>query len=344
MNIAGRLVGPGNPCFVIAEIAQAHDGSLGAAHAYVDAAARAGADAVKFQTHLADQESSPAEPWRVPFSRQDASRFDYWRRMEFSREQWAGLAAHARERGLVFLSSAFSEAAVDLLEALDLPAWKVGSGEVTNHRLLRRMSRGGRPVLLSSGMSDWNDLDHAVAVVRQTGAPLAVFQCTSAYPCPPERVGLNLLAELRDRYGVPVGLSDHSARVETGLAARTLGADLLEVHLVFSRECFGPDTPSSLTVDELARLVSGVRYLEAVLRSPVDKAALARELAPLRATFGKSVATVRALPAGHVLGPDDVGLRKPGTGLPPARLEEVIGRTLQVEVPALHLLQESDLV
>ena len=230
LQIEGRSVGPGAPCLVVAEVAQAHDGSLGTAHAYIDAVARSGADAVKFQTHIAAAESTATEPFRVRFSPQDATRYDYWRRLEFTAQQWRGLADHARQQGLIFLSTPFSFAAVDLLAELEMPAWKVGSGEVTNLPLLDRLAATGRPVLLSSGMASWRDLDEAVGVLRAQGAGLAVLQCTSAYPCPPERVGLNLLEELRTRYGCPVGFSDHSGTIYAGLAAAALGANLLEVH------------------------------------------------------------------------------------------------------------------
>jgi N-acetylneuraminate synthase len=327
---------------VVAEVAQAHDGSLGAAHAYVDAAARAGADAVKFQTHIADAESTPHEAFRVAFSRQDRTRYDYWKRMEFTPEQWAGLAEHARERGLVFLSSAFSEAAVDLLDPL-VPAWKVGAGEVTNLPMLGKMARTGKPVWLSSGLSSWADLDGAVAHVRGHGAAVAVLQCTTAYPCPPEKLGLNVLADLRARYACPVGLSDHSARVAAGIAAATLGANLLEVHVVFSRECFGPDTVASLTIDELRALVDGVRFVETALANPVDKDAAAESLGDLKRLFGKSVVAAHDLVAGTVLAASDLASKKPGTGIPAAEIDRVVGRTLRRDVARDTLLSEDDL-
>ncbi|MDQ7011967.1 MAG: N-acetylneuraminate synthase family protein, partial [Mariprofundaceae bacterium] len=269
--IAGREIGPGAPCFVIGEVAQAHDGSLGMAHAFIDAIAEAGADAVKFQTHIAAEESSPLEPWRVKFSPQDETRYDYWKRMEFTAEQWAGLAQHARERGLVFLSSPFSEAAVDLLEKLDMPAWKVASGETNNPILLERMAATGKPILLSTGMSALDEIDRVTAWIQAQGVPLAIFQCTSRYPSPPETIGLNMLSVFRQRYGVPVGLSDHSACIYAGLAAATLGANLLEVHVTLSREAFGPDVVASLTTAELRQLVEGVRFIEQTLKHPVDK-------------------------------------------------------------------------
>ena len=330
-------------CAVIAEIGQNHDGSLGAAHAYIDAVARAGADAVKFQTHIASAESTPAEPWRVKFSLQDATRYDYWKRMEFTEEQWRGLARHAGERGLAFLSSPFSVEAAELLERVGVPAWKVGAGEITNLPLIERLARTGKPVLLSSGLASWKDLDAAVAAVRRQHAPVAVFQCTTSYPCPPERLGLNLIAEMRARYRCPAGLSDHSGTVYAGLAAAALGADLIEVHVTFSRECFGPDVPASLTTAELADLVRGVRFIRTALAHPVDKDSAFADVSELRAIFGKSVVAARDLSPGSQLTAADLTLRKPGTGIPPSRLGELVDRTLRRPVAAGALLSEEDL-
>ena len=340
-SIGARRVGPGEPCFIVAEVAQAHDGSLGTAHAFVDAAADAGADAVKFQTHIASAESTPGEPFRVKFSRQDASRYDYWTRMELSEEHWRGLADHCRERGVEFLSSPFSFAAVDLLERIGVPAWKVGAGETSNLPMLERLKATGKPVMLSSGMSDWSELDAATNVLRE-GVPFAIYQCTTAYPCPPERLGLNVLAELRQRYGCPVGLSDHSGTIYAGLAAAALGASLLEVHITLSRRAFGPDVPASVTIEELCDLVKGARFIERALSNPVDKGAAAAELGHARSLFTKSVVLARDLPAGHVLVRDDLDLRKPGTGIPAAALSTVVGRRLNQPRPALHFLKESD--
>jgi N-acetylneuraminate synthase len=330
-------------CAVIAEIGQAHDGSLGTAHAYIDAVAKAGAFAVKFQTHIADAESSPLEPWRVKFSHQDKTRQDYWRRMEFSPEAWAGLFTHAREKGMVCLSSPFSFAAVDLLESLDMPAWKIPSGEITNIPLLERVAKTGKPVLLSSGMSSWDDLGRAAAIVRSAGAPLAIFQCATRYPCPPESWGLNLLAEMRRRCNCPVGLSDHSGAIYAGIAAAALGARMVEVHVVFSKECFGPDTPASVTTAELALLVEGTRAVSKALANPVDKDAEALGLSEMRRVFGKSVVLVRDCPAGHSLVREDVDFRKPGTGIPSARLAGVLGKTLKAPQKAGHFLSMEDL-
>ena len=215
-EIQGRSVGQDRPCLVIGEVAQSHDGSLGMAHSFIDAIANAGADAIKFQTHIAQAESTPSEPWRVKFSKQDVSRFEYWDRMSFPEEQWQGLAQHAQERGLIFLSSPFSVEAIDLLIRVGMPAWKVASGEVANLQMLDRMSRTGMPVIFSSGMSPLQELDNSVAYVRERGVPVAVLQCTTAYPCPPEKIGLNMIPFFREHYDCPVGLSDHSSTIYAG--------------------------------------------------------------------------------------------------------------------------------
>lgn len=341
-DLGGRGVGVGRPCLVVAEVAQAHDGSLGLAHAFIDAAAAAGADAVKFQTHIAEAESTRAEPFRVRFSRQDETRFDYWRRMSFSEEQWHGLAEHARDVGVIFFSSPFSLEAVDLLERVGVPAWKVGSGETTNAMLLDRMAATRLPVLLSSGMSSWSELDAAVERVTSAGSPVAVLQCTTEYPVAADRVGLNLIAELTERYGCPVGLSDHSGTIFPSLAAVALGASLIEVHLTLSRGMFGPDVPASVTPDELRQLVDGVAFVDVALANPLDKDAVAAGLDETKRIFGRSVALRAPLPSGTVLGVDDLTLKKPGTGIAPELLPTLVGRRLVRDVGADELLAESD--
>jgi N,N'-diacetyllegionaminate synthase len=330
-------------CLVIGEVALTHDGSLGLAHAFVDAIAAAGADAVKFQTHIASAESTPAEPFRVKFSRQDASRYDYWKRMEFTEEQWRGLAEHCRERGVLFIASPFSLEAVELLERVGQPLWKVASGEVSNTRLLDRILDTGRPVVLSTGMSPLAETDAAVARVKARQVAVGVLQCTTAYPCPPERVGLNLLPVYRERYGCWVGLSDHSATIYPGLAGATIGMDILELHVALSREMFGPDVVASVTTAELRQLVDGIRFIERMRAHPLDKDASARDTEPLRRLFTRSLVAREALAAGTVLQEAHLAIKKPGTGLAPSRMGELIGRRLARAVAADHVLTTDDI-
>lgn len=329
--------------WIIAEIAQAHDGSLGMAHAYIDAVAKAGAKAVKFQTHMAEHESMLDEPWRVKFSLQDETRYEYWKRMEFTDEQWHGLKRHADEKGLLFLSSPFSPAAVDLLSRIGVAAWKVASGEVNNLPMLDQMIATGLPILLSSGMSNWQELDQAVKRIQEANCPLTVFQCTTAYPCPPELVGLNLISVLRQRYKCAVGLSDHSGTIYAGLAATTIGIEALEVHVTFHREMFGPDVPASLTISEFQQLVEGIHFIEKMKNAPVDKEYVAQEMQPLHQLFTKSLVITQSLPAGTILSSEHLTGKKPGYGIAVSRLSEILGKRLKTAVQANHRLREEDI-
>jgi N-acetylneuraminate synthase len=342
-KIGNKPVGRGKPCLIIAEIAQAHDGSLGMAHAFIDAVSAAGADAIKFQTHIAAAESTPQEPWRVIFSAQDTTRYDYWKRMEFTGEQWQGLKHHADERGLIFLSSPFSLEAVDLLSQVGVAAWKVPSGETSNTPMLDQMLATGLPILLSTGMSNLAEIDEAVDRIKNNDVPLAILQCTTAYPCPPEKVGINIISDFRERFKCAVGLSDHSGTIYPGLAAAAFGIQLLEVHVTFSRAMFGPDVPASITMDELSKLVEGIRFIEKMMANPVDKEAIAGEFNGLRDVFTKSVVARKNLKAGTLLKADDLSLKKPGTGIPASRLPEIIGRRLKRPLTADTLISEKDL-
>lgn len=328
---------------VIAEVGQAHDGSLGLAHAFVDAIAKAGADAVKFQTHIARAESTPDEPWRIRFSHQDRSRYDYWKRMEFTEDQWRALRTHASDRGIQFGSSPFSLEAAELLKRVGVDFWKVASGEISNRPLLHCMAVTGVPILLSTGMSPLHEVDDAMRFLKGFSAPVTVLQCTSAYPCPPEQIGLNVIPLFRDRYGCAAGLSDHSGSIYPGLAAAAIGIDVLEVHVTLSRDMPGPDVPASVTTDQLRQLIEGIRVVERIIDHPVDKDAMAEQMKPLRHMFMKSVVASVDLPAGTRLAEHHVAFKKPGTGIPAERVTEVIGRTLRRAVPADTLLSESDL-
>ena len=343
MTVAGRPIGPGHPAFVIAEVAQAHDGSLGLAHSFIDAAASAGADAVKFQTHIAAAESTLDEPFRIRFTSQDDTRYAYWRRMEFTAEQWAELAAHAAERKLVFLSSVFSLEATQLLSRLGVAAWKIASGELGSTAMLDAMAASGAPFIMSTGMSTWAEIESTAAYLRTLSRPLAVLQCTSKYPTSLQDVGLNVIHELRERLGCPVGLSDHSGSVFPPLAALAQGADVLEVHLAFDRSMFGPDAKASLTVAELRQVVAARDAFAAIAVHPVDKDAAAADAAPMRSLFMRSVAPVRELPAGAVLTRDMLALKKPGTGIPAADLPKLVGQKLKRDVLPNRLLKWDDI-
>jgi N,N'-diacetyllegionaminate synthase len=343
MNIHNHTLGQGNPAFIIAETAQAHDGSLGTAHAYIDAVAGAGVDAVKFQTHIAAAESTLDEPFRVKFSRQDRTRYEYWQRMEFTFEQWRGLADHARDRGLVFLSSPFSVQAVEMLEKIGMPAWKIGSGETVSGDIFDAVLKTQKPVLLSTGMSTYGEIDALVNKMKSSGIPYALFQCTSRYPVELSDVGLNVIQEMKERYGCPAGLSDHSGSVFPALAAMARGADLIEAHVVFDKRMFGPDTPASLTVEDFKLLVQARDAFHAMTSNPVHKDHVAESMHQMRSMFGKSLGIIRDLPAGTVLTDNLLTLKKPGTGIPLDQKSTVTGKILKKDVSSKKLLRWEDL-
>jgi len=343
IEIAGRQVGGGAAAYLIAEVAQAHDGSLGLAHRFIDAAKEAGADAVKFQTHFADEESTLDEQFRVNFSKQDETRFAYWKRMEFTDEQWTALAGHAREIGIGFLSSAFSHRAVDLLERLGMPAWKIASGEATSDALLDRVAATGLPVLMSTGMSGYDEIETTLGRLQWAGAPVAVLQCTSRYPTSLEEVGLNVIGELRARFACPVGLSDHSGVVFPAILALAKGADLIEAHITLNRRMFGPDVSSSLTVEEFAEVREARDAFQTMEAHPVDKDAMALALADMRQLFQKSVAVVHPLAEGTLLTRDMLTAKKPAKGIPANQIDVLVGKRLKRSATPDRILYWEDI-
>lgn len=343
INVGGRAIGEAYPPLVIAEVGQNHDGSLGLAHSYVDAVADAGCDAVKFQTHIAVAESSVEDQFRVPFSWQDGSRFDYWKRMEFTEEQWHGLARHAQERGLIFLSSPFSVQAVELLHRIGVPAWKIGSGELCSEDLLAAVQATGSPILLSTGMSSWREITVGANSLSACGYPFGIFQCTSVYPTPHSQVGLNVVTQMRERFDCPIGLSDHSGEIFASLAAMVLGASMVEVHVTFDKRMFGPDMSSSLSLDDVALLIRGRDAVFQMRECEVDKDAMAVELSDMKRLFEKSLSPKRPLKAGDILTEEVLTSRKPGTGIPVADRGKVIGRRLIRDVDVSQLLTMDDL-
>ena len=332
----------GAPCTVIAEVAQAHDGSVGMAHAFIDEAAECGADAIKFQTHIAAAESTIHEPWRKAFSSQDKTRLDYWRRMEFKETEWSKLKTHATDRGLLFLSSPFSLEAMRLLERIGVAGWKIASGEISSFTILDAMLATNLPLIVSTGMSSFDEIDETFERIKAAESRVALLQCTTAYPCAPDLVGLNVIDEFRERYGCAVGLSDHSATIYPGLSAATIGISVLEVHLTLSRAMFGPDVPASVTPDQLRDLVQGIRFIETMLANPVDKNHVSEDVRGLSKIFTKSVVAGDALPAGTVLKQEHLAVKKPGTGIPANDLPTLIGRRLKRALAPDDVIAYSD--
>lgn len=329
--------------YVIAEIGQAHEGSLGIAHSYIDALAETGVDAVKFQVHIADAESSIFEPFRVDFSYEDHTRYDYWKRMEFSTDQWAGLKDHCEECGLDFIPSTFSNAAVDLMEQIGTRQYKIGSGELNNFLMLHKIARTGKPIFLSSGMSSWTEIDHTIDFLKKYQNPLTLFQCTSAYPTKPDEWGLNVIADLKNRYKVRVGFSDHSGDIYAGLAATALGAEVLEFHVVFDKRMFGPDTSSSLTIDQTKMLVRGAQEISLSCNNRIDKSSNSK-FTEIKKIFEKALATNQNLKKGDSITEDVLEAKKPKQcGINAGDYIRVLGKTVNKDLKKGDFITELDI-
>lgn len=329
--------------YIIAEIGQAHEGSLGILHSYINALSHTGVNAVKFQMHIAEAESSEHEPFRVKFSLEDKTRFDYWKRMGFSLEHWKGIKQHCDDAGVDFICSPFSNLAVDWLEEIGVQQYKIGSGEVNNFLILEKIAQTGKPIILSSGMSSYEELDETAAFLKERNVDFSILQCTTAYPTQPDQYGLNVIQELKQRYHVPVGFSDHSARIETCVAASVLGAEILEFHVVFDRQLFGPDSKSSLTISETKELVAAVRNIKTALENPIDKNSI-ENFTALKQIFEKSLAINKDLPKNHILTFDDLEAKKPkGYGIDASKFRAVIGKKLTFGKNKWDFLKEEDI-
>lgn len=337
IRIGTREIGPGRPCFVIAEAGINHNGDERLAADLVAAAAEAGADAIKFQTHFPEHQMLRADATAAYVGE---SVFDLLARTAISRDGHTRLQALAREKGIVFLSTPFSREAADFLDAIGVPAFKSGSGELTHLPLQRHIARKGKPMIISTGMSTPEEIDRTVAAVREEGASFALMHCTSTYPTPFEHVQIGCIAALREKYGVPVGFSDHTLGSYMAFAAATLGANLYEKHFTTSRALPGPDQPGSMEPHELKNIVDGIRAIERA-------SGATKQIQPgeedVRRMAHHSVVSLRAIAAGETIPADAVWAKRPGTGIPARQLGDVIGRRAKAPIAKDALISWDDL-
>ena len=341
LNVAGRAVGGDSAAFLIAEAGVNHNGDMGRARELVDIAADAGADAVKFQTFdpaaLATR-SAPIADYQRRAGSDVGDQITMLERLALDDDEFAQLAAHARDRGIVFLSSPFDERSAELLDRLDVAAFKVGSGELTNVGFLRRLAGYGRPMLVSTGMGTLDEVGAAVDAVTAGGAPgLALLHCVSSYPTPVDQANLRAIATLRDAFpAVPIGYSDHCLGIDVSLAAVALGACVLERHVTTDRTLPGPAHAASLEPGELADLVVRVRAIESALGDGLKQPQSAER--NTMAVARRSLVAARDLPAGAVIAREDLAVKRPGGGLAPGLLESVVGARLARPVTIDELL------
>jgi len=334
MKLGTHKIGPGKKPFIIAEIAQSHDGSFGQAMAFIDIAADCGADAVKFQTHIADEESTIREPWRIKFSHQDKTRFAYWNRISFTKGLWIRLKKHAEKKKLVFLSSPFSEVAVNLLNDIGIVAWKVASGEVYNENLLECIESTSKPIILSSGLSNLSLCKKLIKRFQSKNIPVALLHCTTMYPTPPKEIGMNIFEDMKKdlQNNLPLGLSDHSGKIAPSIIAAYLGASIIEVHLTMHKKMFGPDVSSSLDPEGFSELVRSVNFAYRMSQSKIKKSHQLKNLKKMKNIFGRSLVFDKNLKKGYVIKKTDISYKKPGGGLSYENLKFFLGKKLKKNV------------
>lgn len=332
-EIGGRPVGRGAPCFVIAEAGANHNRDIGVARALIDAAADAGADAVKFQTYTGADLYSSRTP-QFEYLKDDRPIQEILDSVALPRDWQPQLAEYARERGILWFSSPFDRAAVDSLAELGVPALKIASFELVDLPLIRHAAATGLPLILSTGMATYGEIDDALAAVADAGGErAALLRCASLYPAPPEIINLRAMATMRDAFGVPVGLSDHTTGISIPAGGAALGMELIEKHFTLDRGMQGPDHAFAIEPDELAAMVRAIREVEAARGNGRLEGPSELERKEMYANARRSVIAARDIPAGTVISAEMLTIKRPGYGILPKHMELVVGRTARIDIP-----------
>ena len=340
IEIEGRKIGYGEPCFVIAEAGVNHNGDVELAKRLIEAAVSANADAVKFQTFKAEEvvtAGAPKAAYQMETTGADGSQLDMLKSMELSFNDFRELHSYCKQRGILFISTPFDEKSVDFLYELGSPVYKIGSGELTNWPFLKYIGRKGKPIILSTGMSYLSEVDEAVRVIRDAGcAHLVLLHCVSNYPANPADINLRAMNTMGNAFGVSVGYSDHTPGIEVAIAAVALGACIIEKHFTLDRHLRGPDHRASLEPGELANLVRGIRLVETAigygLKEPADSES------NIAAVARRSLVAACDIPAGRILMEELIAVKRPGTGLSPRMLPCLVGRTVKEDIKAGALI------
>jgi sialic acid synthase SpsE len=339
-EIAGRVIGAGEPCYVIAEAGANHNGDVAIARELIDVAADAGADAVKFQVYSGKTLYSSKTP-RFSYLEgvSEKPTQDLLEDAALPREWLGELAGHAAARGIAFFATPFDSAAVRELMEVGVPAFKIASFEIVDLELIRETAEQGRPLILSCGMTTYGEIEDALGAARKGGATdVALLRCASLYPAPAHIMNLRAMETMRAAFGVPVGLSDHTEGIAVPLGAAALGMQLLEKHFTLDRTMAGPDHPFAIEPDELRALVTGVRSVEAALGSGRLQGPSDEEAVEMYTLARRSIVAAAAIPAGAVIGRGDLTVKRPGFGIAPKHMDLVVGRTARVDI------EEDDIV
>lgn len=342
IRFAGRTIGNGEPCFIIAEAGVNHNGKFSLAKKMVDAAKKAGADAVKFQVFCAERVATEAAE-KAAYQKRATGKgkqYDMLKRLELTRWEFRKLAAHAKRKKIIFLASPFDGESVDFLGELKVPALKVASGEITNFPLLKHVAEKGKPVILSTGISNLKEVAEALEVMRRAGAKdIVLLHCVSNYPASAEDTNLRAMETMKRKFGLPVGLSDHTLGTAVSIAAVALGACMIEKHFTLNRCLPGPDHKASLEADEFAKMVTRIRDVEKALGDGIKKPTKS-EIA-IRKFARRSIVAGVNLKKGTVITRGMLEIKRPGTGIEPKYIDEIVGGTAKTNIKSGNILRWS---
>jgi N-acetylneuraminate synthase/N,N'-diacetyllegionaminate synthase len=338
IKIGDKIIGDGQPIAIVAEIGNNHNGDIELAKKLIEEAAKAGCDMVKFQTHIAEAEMLVDNTIPPHFPE---PRWEFTKRMGLSKEDHIALMEHANKHDVIFFSSPFSKEAIDLLDEIGVPAFKVASGEITNIPMLEHMAKKGKPIIMSSGMSTMEELEEAVGVIRSHNDQLILMHCTSKYPCPYSEINLNAITKLRNKFELLIGFSDHNPKIYAAVASVPLGVCMIEKHFTTDKTLYGPDHKASLEPIEMQELVEIVHNIESAMGTGEKN--LTPELERFRAVFQKSVVSLTDIQSGNIITESMVSTKKPGTGLPPKMLNDIIGKKAKSDIPKDSLIKKEDI-
>jgi len=341
-KIGNKVISDKNSPLIIAEIGQAHDGSIEKVFRFIDKIKENGGDAAKFQLHLASEESTLDEPFRVKI-KNFKNRYKYWESVEFSVEEWFKISKYCERKKVIFLSSVFSKRGVHILTKVKTSAWKVASGEFRSNELIDEMIKTKLPILFSTGMMNFKEIKNLHSKLNKKSIDHAIFQCTSNYPVKLENTGLNVISELRQKFNCAIGYSDHSGLISPSIMALTLRANLIEVHLKLKKNDSGPDSSSSLDFKEFKDLCRIRDEIFLVNSNPVNKNIIKKDIHVMRKLFGKSIALKVDLKKGSVIKKNDLTMKKPGFGFNQNQMKNIIGRTVVNFVSSKRILKPKDI-
>ncbi len=332
-----------NP-LLIAEIGQSHEGSEGLVHSMIDYLYELGCQAIKFQIHLSEYESSLEDEFRVNFSYEDKNRFEYWKRIEFKKEQWIRILKHCKANHMIVGASVFSLEALDFINPNNIDFLKIGSGDINFNALINKISKIDIPVIVSSGMSNWGELHEIKKLFSNhiKNNKFSIVHCTTEYPTSPENIGFNNVRLIEDKLGIPSGLSEHSGNKLTAYYALAKGCTIIETHVTFDKKMFGPDSTSSLTIGDFGDIIKANNYFKK-LNKKTNKDIFEKKLKSTKIKFARSIGIKKNIKKGHVITENDIIWRKPGGFLNKDDLINVIGKKAKYDLDSKNILKIEDI-